>query len=161
MNTWFSEIVKDTNERILSDQELERIMIYYGGMPARLRASEEVEQLEGELAGTLFGELKKKFPKRTLYGRRLVQDVLESLRTMAQAMLADEPKLFRLRWMNHMGRVVEELDLDPSEIQDIYALIQEKAAAKLSAHSRELMQPYFDELAESLTPAAVSPALSR
>ena len=159
MNTWFSDIVKDTNERILSDQELERIMIYYGGMPARLRASEEVEQLEGELAGTLFGELKKKYPKRPLYGRRLVQDVLESLRTMAQAMLADEPKLFRLRWLNHMGRVVEELD--PSEIQDIYALIQDKAAAKLSAQSRELMQPYFDELAESLSPVTASPALSR
>ena len=90
-----------------------------------------------------------------------MQDVLESLRIMAQAMLADEPKLFRLRWLNHMGRVVEELELDPSEIQDIYALIQDKAAAKLSAHSRELMQPYFDELAESLSPVTASPALSR
>ena len=153
MNTWFTEIVKDANERAFNDQELERIMVYYGGMPARLRAAEEVEQLEGELANTLYGELKKKHPHRQLYTRRLVQDVLESLRPMAQAMLADEPKLFRQRWINHATQVVAELALDPVEIRDVYAAIQEKAEAKLAPHSRELFQPYFDELAAAFAPA--------
>ena len=153
MNTWFTDIVRDANERAFSDPELERIMVYYGGLPARLRAAEEVEQLEGELAGTLFGELKKKHPKRTLYTRRLVQDVLESLRHMAQSMLADDPDLFRRRWTDHVEQVVAELALDPAELADVYDLIQEKAAGKLTAHSRELFQPYFDEMAEALSPA--------
>ncbi|QJW97810.1 globin family protein [Frigoriglobus tundricola] len=153
MNTWFTEIVRDANERALNDQELERITVYYGGLPARLRAAEEVEQLESELAGTLFGELKKKHPYRTLYTRRLVQDLLESLRHMVQAMLADEPRMFRHRWVNHLTRVVAELDLDPGEIQDVYALVLDRSAGKLANHSRELLQPYFDELADALTPA--------
>jgi hypothetical protein len=72
---------------------------------------------------------------------------------MTQAMLADEPKLFRQRWVNHMVRVVAEMDLDPAEIQDIYALVWERATGKLAAHSRELLEPYFDELAEALAPA--------
>lgn len=157
MNTWFTDIVKDANERPFSDQELERVMVYYGGLPARLRAAEEVEQFEGELAGTLFVELKKKHPKRPLYTRRLILDVLESLRPMTQAMLADEPRLFRHRWVHHLARVVEELDLDPAEVWEVYAVIQERAAGRLSHHTRELLHPYFEELADALAPA---PALA-
>ncbi|MGL6097529.1 MAG: hypothetical protein ACRC7O_17245 [Fimbriiglobus sp.] len=153
MNTWFTDMVKDANERCFSDPELERIMVYYSGLPARLRASEEVEQLEGELAGTLFTELKKKHPKRALYTRRLVQDVLESLRPMTQAALADEPRLFRARWLDHTKRVVDELDLDPAELREIFEVIQERAAGRLSQHTRDLLRPYFDEVFEALAPA--------
>ncbi|MFO0798589.1 MAG: hypothetical protein U0804_14030 [Gemmataceae bacterium] len=112
-----------------------------------------MEQVEGELAGTLFTELKKKHPKVPLYTRRLVQDVLESLRPMVQAMLADEPRLFRHRWVAHLERVVDEMGLDPAELLEVYTLIQVRTAAKLSKHSRELLQPYFDELADALSPA--------
>jgi truncated hemoglobin YjbI len=157
MTTWFTDIVKDANERTLSDQELERVMVYYGGMPARLRAAEEVEQLEGELAGTLFTELKKAHPKRALYTRRFVQDVLESLRPMTQAMLADEPKLFRHRWVGHLARVVDEVGLDPAEVRAVYDVIRERAAGRLSHHTRELLDPYFDDLADALA----APALAR
>jgi len=156
MNTWLTDIVRDANERAFNDHELERIMVYYGGLPARLRAAEEVEQLEGELAGTLFTELKKKHPRRSLYTRRLIQDLLEGLRPMVQAMLADEPKLFRQRWVNHLTRVVAEMGLEPSEIQDVYDLILERTNGKLASHSRELLQPYFDELSDALTPALAS-----
>jgi isopentenyl diphosphate isomerase/L-lactate dehydrogenase-like FMN-dependent dehydrogenase len=157
MNTWFTDIVKDANERTLSDQELERIMVYYSGMPARLRAAEEVEQLEGELASTLYVELKKAHPKRTLYTRRFVQDALEGLRPMTQAMLADEPRLFRHRWLHHLTRVIDELQVDPAEVWDVYARIRQRAAERLSHHSRELLDPYFDELADAL---AATPALA-
>lgn len=150
MNTWFTEIVKDANERTLSDGELERVMVYYGGMPARLRAAEEIEQLEGELAGTLYTELKKKHPLRSLYTRRFVLDVLESLRPMTQAMLADEPRLFRLRWVYHMSRVVDELGLDTEEVREVYEVILERASTRLSQHSRELLRPYFDEVIDAL-----------
>jgi hypothetical protein len=156
LNTWFSEIVKDANERALNDQELERIMVYYSGLPARLRAAEEIEQLEGELAGTLYGELKKKYPSCQIYTRRLVQDILESLRPMVQAMLADEARLFRLRWIDHLERVVEEMQLDPAEIHEVYTILQERLSTKVSSHTRELLQPYFDELAEALSPALAS-----
>jgi hypothetical protein len=145
--------VKDANERCFSDPELERIMVYYSGLPARLRASEEVEQFEGELAGTLFTELKKKHPKRPLYSRRLIQDVVESLRPMTQAALADEPRLFRARWLDHMRRVVDELDLDPSELREVYEVIQDRAAGRLSQYTRDLLRPYFDEVLEALAPA--------
>ena len=153
MNTWFTDVVKDANERAFNDHELERIMVYYGGLPTRLRASEVIEQVERELASSLLGDLERKFPERSLYGRRLVRDLLESLRHLTHAMLADDPRLFQRRWLGHMTRTLAELDVDPTEIRDVYDLIRERLDARLGSQGRDLIRPYFDELAEALTPA--------
>ena len=154
MRTWLTDIVREANERTFTDAELERMTVYLTGLPARLRAAEEVEQFEADLATTLYPELKKKHPTRVLYTRRFVQDVVESLRHLVHAALADEPVLFRRRWLGHLCRVIDELGLDPAEVREVYEAIRDRAAGRLTRSTRELVDPYFDELVDALTPAA-------
>jgi hypothetical protein len=157
MNTWLTEIITNANERTFNDREMERMLVYYNSLPARLRAAEEVEQLEVELTGTLHAELRKKHPRRTLYTKRVVQDLLEGLRHLAHAAVADEPRLFRRRWVAHLKRLVEDLPLDPGEVRDVYVTIAERLERKLSAASYECLQPFLEELLDALTgPQAVS-----
>jgi hypothetical protein len=153
MSTWFLEIMKNANERMFSDFELERIMLYYNRLPARLRAAESVERVEGELISKLVAELKERFPERTLYTPRFVQDVVESLRHMVLSLLADEPRLFRTRWLNHLTTVVRTLELDPRDVRDVYELMRELLSTRLSAQAEDLLQPYFEEVADALSPA--------
>ena len=153
MNTWFTDVVKDANERAFNDHELERIMVYYSGMPSRLRVAETIELAEREMVANLLGDLERKYPGRTLYSRRLIRDLLESLRHLTHALLADEPRLFRRRFIDHLTRTVAELDIDPTEVRDVYDMIRERLDSKLGVQGRELIQPYFDELSDVLTPA--------
>jgi hypothetical protein len=150
MNTWLTEIIKDANERPYNDRELERILVYYAGMPTRLKVAEQIEQLEAELTNSLPAELKRRYPQRNLYTKRLVLDLLESLRHFTVALLAEEPRLFRERWLHHLARVLQELSIDPTEISDVYLIIAERLKAKVGVTNHDLLQPLLDDLFQTL-----------
>jgi len=149
MNTWFTEIVRDANERLFSPAELDRIMAYYSSMPARLKAAEEIEVIDADFNRNLLVEMRKKFPNRELYSKRVILDLLDGLRVLAQALLMDEPQFLRDRWIFHLIRVIEESGIDPDHVRDVYVEMGNVLNHRLSASSRELMGPLLQELIES------------
>jgi len=155
MNTWFTDIVKDANERPFSTAELDRVMAYYASFAARLKAAEEVESTEAELLRNLHNELRKKYPGRALYNKKTVGDLIEGLRPLTQAMLLDESRFLRERWLNHLCRVIEESDTEPEEVRDLYAEVAYHLDRKLSPASREFLQPLIDELLEAAAPVSI------
>lgn len=158
MNTWFTDIVRSTNERIFSESDLTRIMTYYGSMPARLKLSEELERIEPTLTKPLHAELLKRYPNRSLYTRRLVQDLVESLRVLNQAVLADDLKLLRARWINHLLDIVSALELDAREIRDAYVVLQEMLERQLPRSAWEMLEPAYAEMLDALTRGPALPA---
>lgn len=155
MNTWLTHLVRDANERAFDDRELDRLTAYTDSLPARLDVSDELRQLEGELVASMPAEMRKKFPERTMYTKRVVQDLLEALRHLSHAVLCDEPELFRRRWVDHLCKVISEARLDPTTIRDFYQVVQERAELALSLRGRELVRPILDSLMQSF------PAYSR
>jgi hypothetical protein len=158
INTWLNDLVKNANERLFNDAELERMIAHGDTVNNRLKGIEELERLEIELQKTLPEELKQRYPDRPLYSRRLVLDVLESLRHVGLAMLFDEPRLLHERWIAPMLQVVDLMDIQPGHVLDIYRAIQEKLDKKLTKTSRELIQPYLTANLEALAPPTLMPA---
>lgn len=150
-NTWFTDIVRTTNERPLGDSDLTRIMAYYGTVPARLRLSEELERLEGTLLKPLQAELGKRFPGRPLYTKRFVQDILESLRHVNRAVLADDLKLLRGPWVDHVVEVLAATETDPEEVLDVYTVLRELLVKQLPKSTLEVLEPAYDEMLDALT----------
>ena len=153
MTTWLTDIVRTTNERLLSDADLTRVAEYYATVPARLRLGEELERLEPNLVKPFHAELAKRFPDRGLYTRRLAQDLVEGLRHLNLSVLADEPKLLKRRWTSHLTRAAVAQGVAVAEVRDAYAVLRELLEAKLTKSAWEVAQPAYDDLLDSLTAA--------
>jgi hypothetical protein len=151
MNTWLTDIIRKTNERPFSEADVARITAYYAKLPARLRLCEELERLESGLARRLHEELGKRHPERLVYSRPLAQDLVESLRHLNLSILADDPRLLRYRWTEHLTRLLPELGVDPAEIRDAYLILREILESRLTGSSWEVFRPAFDEMTDALT----------
>jgi hypothetical protein len=150
-NTWFTDIVRTTNEKPFTDGDLARIMAYYGTVPQRLKLTEELERLESTLLKPLQAELAKRFPGRALYTKRLVQDILESLRHLARAVLADDLKLLRKPWVDHVVEVLSATETDAQEVIDVLGVLREMLVKQLSRSAWEMLEPAYDDMLDALT----------
>ncbi len=151
INTWFTDIIRTTNERIFSDADLTRIMAYYASVPARLRLSEELERLEPTLAKPLLTELSKRFPGRSLYNRRFAQDLIESLRYINRAVLADDLRLLRRRWVDHLIEVLDATGTDPQAVIDAYGVLRELLERQLPRSAWEVLEPAYTDMLDALS----------
>ena len=151
MNTWLTDIIRKTNERPFSDADLARMMAYYAKLPARLKLAAELEKQEPGLAKKLHDELAKRFPDRPLYTRPLAADLVESLRHVALAALADDPTVLQRRWTDHLGRLLPALDVDPMEVRDAYLALRDLLEKKLTQTAWDAFHPTFDEMTDALT----------
>ncbi|MBA4189427.1 MAG: hypothetical protein C0467_15665 [Planctomycetaceae bacterium] len=151
MNTWLTDIIRRTNERAFSETDLARIMAYYARLPIRLKLGEELEKQEPTLARKLHEELARRFPDRPLYTRPLAQDLVESLRHVNLAVLADDTKLLKLRWTDHLARLLPALGVEPLEVRDAYLVLRELLETRLTGSAWEAFRPAFDEMTEALS----------
>lgn len=151
INTWFTDIIRTTNERIFSEADLTRIMAYYATVPARLKLSEELERLEPTLVKPLQAELAKRYPSRALYTRRFAQDLVESLRYINRAVLADDFRLLRRRWVDHLVQLLDATGTDPQEVLDAYQVLRELLERQLPRSAWEVFEPVFTEMLDALT----------
>ncbi len=151
MNTWLTDIIRTTNEALFNEADLTRIMTYYASMPARLKLSEELERLEPTLVKSLQTELSKRYPDRSLYSRRFIQDIVESLRCVNRAVLADDLRLLRYRWIDHVLDVATAANIDLQEIRDAYLSLREILQSSLPRSAWETLEPAYEELLDALT----------
>jgi Phycobilisome protein len=151
MNTWLTDITRKTNERLFADGDLTRMTEYFATVPARLKLGEELEKLEPTLTKALHAELARRHPDRPLYSRRFAQDLVEGLRHLNRAVLADEPRLLHARWTDHLVRVLAAVDIDSGEARDAYAVLRELLERQLTRSAWEVARPTFDDMTESLT----------
>jgi hypothetical protein len=151
INTWFTDIIRTTNERIFSDADLTRITAYYATVPARLRLSEELERLEPTLVKPFLAELSKRFPGRALYNRRFAQDLIESLRYINRAVLADDLRLLRRRWVDHLIEVFDATGLDPQAVIDAYGVLRELLERQLPRSAWEVLEPAYTDMLDALS----------
>ncbi len=155
MNTWLTDIFRKTNERAFSDADLARMMAYYAKLPARLKLASELEKNEPGLGRKLHEELARRYPDRGLYTRPLATDLVESLRHVAAAALADDPSVLRLRWTDHLVRLLPALEVDPAEVRDAYLVLRELLEGRMTQTAWDAFHPMFDEMTEALS--TVSP----
>lgn len=146
IRTWWATLLTDANERILAPDDLSRIEAYYRTVPDRLKAAESLEMCEGGLAEEIYSELRKRHPDRPAYTRRLAHDLSETLRVVAQAMLADEPGLLDRQLTDHVRELVAGLMFPAEELRDAFAVLREKVMARLNATASALTEPYFARL---------------
>jgi len=151
MNTWFTDIVRSTNEQILPDADLARIMAYYATVPARLRLSEELERLEPNFVKNLQVELSKRHSDRSLYNRRFTQDIVESLRHLNRSVLADDPRLLRCRWIDHLLEVTAATNTDPAVVRDAYVALRDLLERQLPRSAWDVLEPAYTDLLDALT----------
>jgi hypothetical protein len=151
MNTWLTDIMRKANERPFPEADVARMTAYYARLPARLKLGEELERAEAGLARRLHEELTKRYPDRQTYSRPLAQDLVESLRHVNLSVLADDPRLLRYRWTEHLARVLPELGVDPLEVRDAYLVLRELIEGRLTGSSWEVFRPAFDEMTDALT----------
>lgn len=154
MNTWLTDILRTTNERLFSDADLARVTEYYSTVPSRLKLGQELEKLEAGLSRQLLAELTRLHPDRPLYSRRFAQDLVESLRHVNLAVLADEPRLLHDRWTAHLGDVLAGAGVDPGEVHDAYGSLRDLLKKQLTATAWEAFRPTFDDMLEALSVAA-------
>lgn len=156
LNTWLTDVIRSTNERLFSESDLTRIAAYHATVPARLRLSEELERLEPTLVKPLHAELLKRFPGRTLYTRRLVQDLVEGLRHVNRAVLADDLRLLRRRWVDHLVEATSATGTDPDEVRDACVVLRELLERQLPRSAWEVLEPAYADMLDALTrgPAA-------
>ena len=151
INTWFTDIIRTTNERIFAEADLTRIAAYHATVPARLRLSEELERAEPGLVKPLHAELAKRFPGRPLYNRRFAQDLVESLRYLNRAVLADDLRLVRRRWVDHLIEVLDATGTDPQEVIEAYGVLRELLERQLPRSAWEVLEPAYADMLDALT----------
>jgi len=150
MNSWFTEMVFAANERLFREDELVRIEAYLQTVPNRLKLLEELEKNEETLIKQVYKDLQKRYPRRNLYTRRLVQDVVEGLRYVGRAILADDMRLLRSRWISHMARMVYNLRIDPTVFTDLYNVLAEHLQRTLTRELYQLIEPAIKEITAAL-----------
>jgi hypothetical protein len=145
MNPWLINLVKDVNERMMSDQEAERVIAYFDSLPQRVRLGEELERMESELVARTLKEMTADYPERG-YTRGIVQDLVESLRHLFVASFVDEPSVLTVRWTDHLESLIADGSLERDWVGPVYRSIDKQIRKQLRGTLLDLYDPLMEQL---------------
>ncbi|MEZ6140607.1 MAG: hypothetical protein R3B84_08555 [Zavarzinella sp.] len=154
MNTWMMEIVKDSNERIFADADLQQMMSYYQTLPNRLRLIDEMERAESNLPASIWKKIQGN--TEAWVTKDTVKDLVISLRHLGLTILANDRGIVQHRWIGHLNRTLELHQLSKSVIIDIYRLIEEEVSQNLTENLRDLFHDAMSDMIDQLTKPEVN-----
>jgi hypothetical protein len=66
-------------------------------------------------------------------------------------LLADDMRLLRRRWVDHLVEATEATGTDPQEIRDAYVILSELLERQLPRSAWEVLEPALADMLDTLT----------
>ena len=150
MTNWLNRLMTTSNGRPLTAAEGERLAEYAESLPDRLAAVRKLEESQKWLAKQLTDVVAPKAAEWGLPREALVNDFVQSLTAVAQAMLADDLEVMAETVVAPFRSLADALDIPADELGDLLLAAWSALSRRLEARPAALLQPYFRWAAEAL-----------
>ena len=150
MTNWLNRLMTTSNGRPLTADEGERLAEYAESLPDRLAAVRKLEESQKWLAKQLSEVVAPKAAEWGLPREALVNDFVQSLTAVAQAMLADDLEVLATTVVAPFRSLADALDIPAEELGDLLLAAWAALSRRLEAKPATLLQPYFHWAAAAL-----------
>lgn len=155
MNRRMKQIINGSDSRYLNKEEMKEILGYTTSLPARFKASGNVEKLETEIVGWVIEQLKPRYPNMEKFHprgwERGARDILLTLRYAVQAMILDDVSVLEDKLLFWFRTMLSGVDLTPKFIRDTYELLTESCRDRLAPETFTLLEPMLERITEVLS----------
>ena len=151
------------DNRYPTAKERSALQAYLATARARRSALEEVRRSAVKVIDDLMAGIRRMYPQ---FGKVRPQgfekghrDLVLLTHMAANAMFLGETDTLDDMFTHWYKTIIKGVHMSPQFLTDTFVLWREsleRTNGKLASHSRELLQPYFDELSDALTPALAS-----
>ena len=150
MTNWLNKLMLTSNGRPLTAAEGERLAEYAESLPDRLAAARKLEESHKWLAKQLADVVAPKATEWGLPREALVNDFVQSLTAVAQAMLVDDPDVLADTVVSPFKSLADALDIPSEELGELLLAAWSALSRRLDPRSAALLQPHFQWAAEAL-----------
>ena len=154
MTNWLNKLMLTSNGRPLTADEGERLAEYAEGLPDRLAAARKLEESHKWLAKQLADVVAPKATEWGLPREALVNDFVQSLTAVAQAMLLDDPAVLADTVVAPFKSLADALDIPSEELGELLLAAWSALSRRLEPRPAALLQPYFHWAAAALDAGA-------
>ncbi len=142
-----NDILRQSEGRYLTPEERSDVLAYAKELPARVRAAQEVEALEGDIVAAACEGLRERYPRyQRLFPNawdRCAEELRLVLRYDVRAMLADDPRPLEDKALFYLRSILAAYNLTPQFARDAYELLRDKCRDRLSPDAFSLLEPYL------------------
>ena len=150
MTNWLNKLMLTSNGRPLTGDEGERLAEYAETLPDRLAAARKLEESHKWLVKQLGEVVAPKAAEWGLPREALVNDFVQSLTAVAQAMLLDDREVLGDTVVAPFRSLADALDIPSEDLGDLLLAAWSSLSRRLEARPAALLQPYFHWAAAAL-----------
>ena len=143
MSNWLNELMRTSSGRPLTADEGERLAEYAEGLPDRLAAARKLEESHKWLAKQLADVVAPKAAEWGLPREALVNDFVQSLTAVAQAMLVDDRGVLADTVVAPFKGLADALDIPSEELGELLLAAWSALSRRLEGRHAALLRPHF------------------
>jgi hypothetical protein len=148
MNPPLNTIFRQSDGRYLTADERKLVLEFAQDVPARVRASQEIEGLEGSLIAAVIGDLRGKFPRfERLFPNawdQLASDIRLVLRADVRAMLAGDLRVLEDKALFYLRSILAAYNVTPQFARDTFTLLHDRCRDRATPDTYARMEPYLE-----------------
>ena len=151
MTNWLNNLLVTSSGRPLTADEGERVAEYAESLPERLAAARKLEESHKWLAKQMGDTVAPKAAEWGLPREALVNDFVQSLVAVANAMLLDDRSVLDDTVVGPFRSLAAALDIPSEDLGDLFHAAWSALSRRLEARHAALLHPYFHWAATALT----------
>lgn len=154
MNPAVMDVIRESESRYLSDDEMRGVLHYTESLPDRFRIAQLVEEQEDQIVQATIDQVKRRYPSFERYHPSAwdkgYRDVQLTLRYCVQAMVWDDPMMHEEKLLVWLGTILASFGFTPQFNRDTYVFLRENVKSRLPADAFALLEPFLDKNIEVL-----------
>ncbi len=165
MNNRIQQMILDSDNRYLSEEEREEIKTYMQAFQKRLDVLALIEDKEDEAVRFCIENTRKRYPNfdkyhATAWGKAF-RDVQLTTRYMAQAMLLDEMQMLEDKLLFWLRTILSGLNFTPEFNRDTYTYLKQGFRQSLPPEAFNEFEPFLNRAISILSdfPMPATPAV--
>lgn len=148
MSALLTKLTNDADGRYLTAQERQTVLDLADALPKRLRAAEQVEQVEESALRTALEDVQPQYPEFAKYHdqawARQYRDTQLVVRAAVAAMVNDDPRQLDDRALFWARSMFAANNYTPTFVRDTFTAVRDRLRDKLGAEEFTLLQPFLD-----------------
>ncbi|MBX7103190.1 MAG: hypothetical protein K1X57_03865 [Gemmataceae bacterium] len=154
MNPAVLDVIRESESRYLSDQEMQSILEYTESLPERFRAARAIEDIEDQIVQATIDQVKKRYPSFERYHPSAwdkgYRDVQLTLRYCVQAMVWEDPMMHEEKLLVWLGTILASFGFTPQFNRDTYVFLRDNVKQRVSEDIYSRLAPFLDKNIEVL-----------
>lgn len=149
-----NDIMRASESRYLTRDEMQQINRYTGSLPMRFKAAGEIEVKEEAIIQSAIEQVKRRYSTFERYHPQAwekgARDLQLCLRYAVQAMICDDPNFQADRLLYWLGTIFHAFGFSPQFNRDTFAFLRDAVKQQATPETFGMLEPFLEKNIEVL-----------